>query len=256
MPLEFIPHAVNTTFIGHKAVIIDEDKLVQWVASTLMAKHNHILKIISSSTDGSVTTAKDSVIQSIIKNILHAENDFHRDGLLFQHISWIFSVLKKGDKDIFNAPHCRVADKGQDSIAIHFDENNNVVGVSIYEDKATENVKSTIRDKVYPEFKDYEFGNRDSELESEVLAMLEKQFDTDQANSIIESVFWQNIKRYKINVTVNEEDPLKIFKGYDDCIPGKLERRTGNTVQIIGLRNWFDQFSQKLEVYLNSLIEA
>ena len=95
MPLEFIPHAVNTTFTGHKAVIIDEDKLVQWVAYTLMAKHNHILKIISSSTDGAVTTAKDSVIQSIIKNILHAENDFHRDGLLFQHISWIFSVLKK-----------------------------------------------------------------------------------------------------------------------------------------------------------------
>lgn len=256
MPLKFIPHVVNKTFIGHKAVIINEDKLVQWVASTLMAKHNHILKIISSSKDGSVTTAKDTVIQNIIKNILHAENNFHRDGLLFQHISWIFSVLRKGEKDIFKSPHCRVADKGQDLIAIHFDKNNNVAGVSICEDKATINARDTIRNKVYPEFEDYELGNRDSELESEVLAMLEKQFDKDQANSIIENVFWENIKRYKINVTVNKEDPLKIFKGYDGCIPGKLERRTGNTIQIIGLRNWFDQFSQKLEVYLNSLIEA
>jgi len=256
MPLELTPHVVNTAFIGHKAAIIDEDKLVQWVAYTLIAKHNHILKIISSTMPGSNITAKDSVIKSIIKNILHAKQNDHRDGLLFQHISWILSVLKKGDKDIFSAPHCRVADKGQDSIAIHFDENNTVVAVSICEDKATINVRKTIRDKVYPEFLDYELGNRDSELESEVLALLEKQFNTDQANSIIKTIFWENIKRYKINVTVNEENPVKIFKGYDDCIPGKRERRTANTVHIAELRSWFSQFSQKLEVYLNSLIEA
>ncbi len=256
MPIEFIPHAVNTNFTGFKAVIIDEDKLVQWVAYTLMAKHNHILKIISSNIDDSIITAKDCVIKSIIKNILHAKIAFHRDGLLFQHISWILSALNKEEKDLFTAPHCRIADKGQDSIAIHFDENHNVVGVTICEDKATKNPRHTISAMVYPEFRDYEMGNRDSELESEVLALLEKQFDTSQANSIIETIFWQTIKQYKINVTVNEEDALKIFKGYDNCIPGTLERRKGNTVQITGLRSWFDQFSQKIETFLNSLVEA
>jgi len=91
MPLKFIPHTVNKTFIGHKAVIIDEDKLVRWVASTLMAKHNHILKIISSGTDGSVTNAKDTVIQNIIKNILHAANDFHRDELHIPLLYWWYT---------------------------------------------------------------------------------------------------------------------------------------------------------------------
>lgn len=253
MPFNFTPHDVNPIFIGHNAIIINEDKIVQWVAATLMAKHNHILKIISSDTEGPIENTKESVIKSIINNILHSKA-YHRDGLLFQHMSWIFSVLTKSDKDIYKAPHCRITDKGQDSIAIHFDENNNVIGVSICEDKATKNVRSTIRDKIYPEFKDYELGNRDSELESEVLAMLEKEFDRDQANSIIKTVFWQNIKRYKINITVNNEYPLNIFNGYDNFIPGELERRTGNTFQIQGLRHWFNQFSQKLEAHLNSLI--
>jgi hypothetical protein len=198
---------------------------------------------------------KKSVIQSIIKKILHTKEAIHRDGLLFQHISWIFSAIKKNEKDLLKAPHCRIADKGQDSIIIHFDENNTVIGVSICEDKATEYVRDEIRDKVYPQFTDYELGNRDSELESEVLAMLEKQSDSDKANSIIETIFWNNVKRYKITITVNEEKPLNIFKGYDNCIEGELSRRTGNTVQILNMRKWFNQFSQKIEIYLKSLIE-
>ncbi|MFH0975888.1 MAG: hypothetical protein V1874_08920 [Spirochaetota bacterium] len=253
MPLKFTSHASNNIFLGQHAIIVDEIKLVKWVASTLISKHNHILRIISSDKKDKKLKIKDTVVRSVIKKVLHAIDTDHRDGLLFQHISWICAAINKNKYDLLKAPHCRIADKGQDNLIIHLNKNNKITSISICEDKATSNVRDTIRDKVFPEFAVYESGEKDSELESEVLSMLEKHTDTNRAESLIKSIFWDQARNYKINVTITNEDPFRIFKDYENCIKGNVDRRTGNTIQIHDLRNWFTQFAKKIEDYLNSL---
>lgn len=254
MPFDFSPHEQNESFFGDNIIITNERKLVELVTLTLMARYDHVNRILSSMENPKIIP-KRTVIESIIKNILHVKDFYHRDGLLFQHISWVISARRKDEYDILKAPHCRIADKGQDLIVLHIDKNKNLNGITICEDKASENVRDTIRDQVFPEFQEYDSGNRDSELESEVLSLLKENFGTDQANNIIEKIFWEDNKRFRITISVDTEDSSKIFKGYEKIIQGKKNRRNGNTVKIQDLRIWFDHFSDQIEKNLKKYIE-
>ncbi|MBW8003488.1 MAG: hypothetical protein FVQ80_15990 [Planctomycetes bacterium] len=260
MPLEFYPHKSNEIFKGDSSVIIDEDKLVEFVSRTLMAQYTHVKEIISTERSDQehrrFPIAKKDVANSVIKKVLHTKSKFHRDGLLFQHISWISMVMRKNQNDLFKAPHCRPADKGQDCIIVHISSSSGKIsGISVCEDKATIHCRNVITNQVFPEFNEYDSGDRDAELESEVLAILKQNPSIGDANEIIEKIFWSNIRRYRINITVKNEEPSKLFKGYDDCIKGGLNRRTADTTVIQNMREWFDSFSRKLESYILSLIE-
>lgn len=250
MPLEAHYHNDNTLYRSITWFITDQTKLAEYVALILIAKYDHVQKIIEHS-HSEQTGIKVSVVESVLKSILKhpkkKQQRYQRDGLLFQHISWIAAAMQKNKGDFLGRPHNRLADKGQDLLIIHSSTvRNDIEGVTICEDKATENCRTTIR-KVYNDFKTYENGEREAELESEVLTILKENFSGEEANKIIEKIFWERVKRYRINITVpdNSHDD-NLFKDYDVIVTGDISRRIGETTIIENLRPWFDKFAAQV----------
>jgi hypothetical protein len=271
-------------FHGFSWDIADREALVGLVSEILVSHHDHVLKILHGAA-GEPPPNKESVIRSVLTNalapIITEQDRYHRDGLLFQHISWIAAAYKCDDEDLLSIPHSRMSDKGQDILIVHYKSDG--CYISIGEDKATKNVRSTVRDEVFPELKDYESGSRDSELESATLAILQRHFDSDRSQEIVNGILWQQSRRYRINVTVCTDelannDINSFFAGYQNIVVGDDLRRRAETVlipnlesqtdsldedrtrsreeseEIHALRLWFDSFARDIESRLQYML--
>lgn len=134
-----------------------------------------------------------------------------------------------------------LAHKGFDGLQLEV-EKEKVKAAIIFEDKATENARATIRDDVWPEFAAMEAGDRENVLTAEVTALLATQPNIDP-DVAIENVIWKNVRQYRISITVgdshsDEAGRLRLFKGYDQVAAGENQRRRGETLHVSNLRKW------------------
>lgn len=265
MYLSLTPVDVDPLFSGFTWEVADLDGLAKLVAELLVVHHEHVLRVIQGG--GSDTPiAKESVIRSVLDHKLrrpaNEQAKYQRDGLLFQHLAWIAAAHARERGDLFSAPHIRLSDKGQDMVIVHAGHDvGSVAAVTICEDKATENCRATIRNKVLPEIEVYESGARDDELESQTLAILEQHHDKARAQELIQGVFWNQARRYRVTITVDEahDHPVgrkRLFKGYDHAARGDKSRRRGETIRIPELREWFDSFAAKVHLALQTMLEV
>ena len=262
-PLLHAPFSAKQSCEGHLWEIIDENQLAIYVAEILVAHHEHVLEIIGGSSI-SASSAKESVVNSVLNQILPTpKNDtqrYHRDGLLFQHIAWIAAATVREEGDLFSVPHTKPAQKGQDMLIVHTNESaKEVAAVTICEDKATEHPRSKIKQEVFPEISNYERGFRDAELESETLTILERHKNKVEARELVDAIFWQSLRRYRINVTSSCPQPVtvkKLFKDYENVAKGDIVRRKGGVFDIDSVRNWFDCFSGKVAKALKAMLEV
>ena len=97
-------------------------------------------------------------------------------------------------------PHLIPAHKGFDGLQINLRGKQELYGVVIFEDKATQNARNTITSKVWPEFRDFESGVRENELMQETTALLYRVpgVDVDKA---IEGIVWKHVRKYRISIT-------------------------------------------------------
>ena len=119
----------------------------------------------------------------------------------------------------------------------------------IFEDKATDNPRETIRKEVWEDFKALEAGDRENVLTAEVAALLATQpgIDVDHA---IQNIIWKQARRYRVSITVgnthaNKVGRMRLFKGYDSVANGEVIRRRGETFVIQDLRAWMAQLADK-----------
>jgi hypothetical protein len=132
--------------------------------------------------------------------------------------------------------------------------------VTIGEDKATENARDMVRDQVFPEFKEYEKGNRDNELESETLGILQRHLGPEESSKVIAGILWEKARKYRVAVTTNgvgpeSEDPCDLFVGYDEAVSGDDVRRRAETLAIPAVRDWFDSFAEDVRNLLLRMLE-
>lgn len=186
-------------------------------------------------------------IEDIITRRLKPPDVFHRDGFLFQLIMWLAAHLDLDDGDLVALPHTQASAKGQDSLIIHRADEA-VIALSICEDKATKNPRSVVRDDVWPEIKDYEAGGRRDELRSSIIATLGSSgMKQEEAISLVRRISWEGRRRYRVRITLEKERRKGLFKGFDTLVPGLVDRRRGETVQIPELRGWMTDFANKVE---------
>jgi len=238
---------------GVSFIIADEDKLAQTIALVLVQEYTLAKDIIAgkviANKDAKMPIDKDE-IEDIITRRLKPPVDYHRDGFLFQLIMWLAAHYDLDDGDLVALPHTQASEKGQDSLIVHRADKD-VVALSICEDKATENPRATIRDKVWPEIKDYEAGGRRDELRSNIIATLGLSgMKQEEAISLVRCISWEKSRRYRVRVTLEKERDEKLFKGFNELVPGRVDRRRGETVQIPQLREWMTNFANKVEMEL------
>lgn len=263
MPISLTPYKSGELCQGHSWTVVDEDLLAQMIAKILMGKQRHVEKILLSAGTSNVSFRENAIDDAIGKlSLSNDEEPYHRDGLIFQILSWMAALKSKNEDSILRAPHLVMAQKGFDGLQININ-NGAVEAVVIFEDKATGSPRNFIRDKVWPEFLAFRQGERESELEQELSTLLDTRKDIiDDIENAIETIFWDGVRQFRVAITadaghMNELGRARLFKGYDEIIPGRTtEFRRAECVHFPDLRSWMCDISGLAIQYLESYRES
>jgi hypothetical protein len=73
-------------------------------------------------------------------------------------------------------------------------------------------------------------------------------FDVDAA---IANILWKDARRYRVSVTINDTHNsnsarAQLFDGFDQKVPGGIERRRGDTIYLPRLRDWMEAFAARV----------
>lgn len=242
---------------GYRWEVCDEAALAQMVAWTLEGHYQHaerILKRLNSKRPHAAITVKQQAIRlvSLPPKTGDVALRWHRDGLVFQHISWLAAHANGNGAIASSVPHFRPAHKGFDALLVPLkDKRTALDGLIICEDKASTNPRKQITEKVWSEIGTIEVGERDAELNGELTAIL-RSYGIKNMEEIIAAAHWMSRKTYRVSVTVDsshepEAARRKLFEGFDTAISAKdVSRRRAETLCLNGLRVWMDQFCEKV----------
>ena len=236
---------------GSDWTIVDEDALAEMIARIALGQHLHVMRVLNEAGTlaySPTQNAKDSAIALLTAN--DEEKAWHRDGWIFQAISWIAAHLQDADT-IKSPPQIIPADKGFDGLHLRLDKANGVVrSVIICEEKATSGPRGKIKGQVWPEFENIEAGKRENELVSETSTLLisHGHIDPEQA---VHNILWHQARSYRVAITVGEKENSKggreaLFKGYEKVVMNKSAKdRRAETFYLKKLRKWMTKIAAK-----------
>jgi len=245
---------------GYAWHVRSEQFLAQLVARLVLGHYRHVARVLREAR-GTVPVPEASEIDRAIQDLAPPGKDeyrWHRDGWVFQMISWIAAHVTADGEVAASIPHPRKTAKGFDAVIVQVAASgNDLTGVIICEDKATENSRQTIREQVWPDFEDIEAGKRDRELRSEVTAILER-YRPQNVDELVKRIHWDSQRRYRVAITIgdthnSQEGRSRLFRGYSKKVRGGLERRRGETFHLVDLRSWMDHFCELVVLEIESM---
>ncbi len=265
MPTEIEPPLIYERFDediahGYSWCFGDEDLLANYVAKLLLGQHRHVRKILEGVSTPTPTTSEEMIRVTLQKLAPESENPKTlqklkelRDGWLFQLMAWVGIRLVDSGKILISPPHDRPADKGFDALVIVLEEGaRNPASMMICEEKATDRARNLFQQQVLNEFKECKDGKRDTEIKSELTTLLESSHvDEALVDGFLELVMWKRERSYRVSLTTtginpDEKSRKKLFKNFDDIIPGPASLRRAEMFQFDNLRLWMDCFSVKV----------
>jgi hypothetical protein len=248
MPISLQYYDHPTVCRSRAWTVTDENLLSEQIARVALGQSRHVQKIIAGANIGppvSRASAAEGAI-SLLTVPLGGE-PWHRDGWIFQVMSWI--AAQKGDPAaLIRPPQMIHALKGFDGLLLELNAGE-VIAAIIFEDKATGDARTTVRELVWPEFELLEQGDRENVLVAEVVALLETNRDVDPDRAI-ENIIWKNVRHYRVSITVGvnhstNEGRIKLFAGYDEVVVGDVNKRRGEVFYIEHLRAWMSSLAEK-----------
>jgi hypothetical protein len=220
---------------GWAWTVEDEDALAERVARVALGQYRHVAKILAGVDVLESGASTDHVAAAIkLLTVEDGEDPWHRDGWIFQTISWI-AAHQQVKGAVTRPPHILKAHKGFDGMQLELaDDGKCVTAVVVFEDKATINARDTIRDEVWPGIVALEAGERVTELTHETSAMLEAQQNRDpdlDIDAAISNILWKEVRRYRVSITIDDThlkntDRARLFKGFDEKAPFLLGDET------------------------------
>jgi hypothetical protein len=261
MPVVLTPFTEGTLCHGCAWTIGDIPQLAQHVAQVALGQSRHVAKILAGVNVAPPPTSQSMRAAAINLLTVPAGSDpWHRDGWIFQTISWL-AAHRANPTAIIRAPHMILAHKGFDGLQLDIDTSNGLVTAAvIFEDKATDNPRRTIREEVWPDFQLLEAGERENVLSADVSALLIARPDID-ADKAIENIIWKQIRHYRVSITVGatHASPAgrkRLFDGYDQIAVGDVQRRRGEILLVHQLRPWMSSLATTAISTLNAMAIA
>jgi hypothetical protein len=268
MPIQVSPTSCTSPIQLAHWSSSDLDLLARVIAWMILGRRAHAVEVLS----GEVADSPELTAENIDEAIGHLQcpektrvdhngntvphnSVIHRDGWLFQFISWIVA-RSEFPESIQKSAQPRKADKGFDGLLIELD-GSSISAVLMVEDKATDDPRGTVTRDIWPEFSAYENGSRDNELTAEASTMLEQQ--GLDARELVKKARWFNTKRYRASIATSKASipPLvHTFNGYDQIIGAGPDRRLANLLIVDDLRIFMDDLSTRIIDYLDSLRPA
>jgi hypothetical protein len=261
MPVVLTPFTHGTLCHGCAWTIADRPQLANFVAQIALGQSRHVAKVlagVNATPPPSPQTTRAAAIKLL--TVPTGGDPWHRDGWMFQTISWL-AANRANPTAVIRAPHMILAHKGFDGLQLEIDTSTgSVTAAVIFEDKASDNPRDTIRDKVWPDFKLLEAGDRENVLIADVSALLITRPDID-ADKAIENIIWKQIRRYRVSITVgaahaSSAGRQQLFDGYEQVASGDVQRRRGEILYVDQLRPWMSSLAAEAISSINTLALA
>lgn len=261
MPLEFGPFDRSPLHNGHAWRIGSQSLLVDLVSKLLLGQARHVEKVLSDVSARPPTAHVETLtywIEKLRSPAAGTPASYHRDGYLFQMISWIAAYMTYGKEARIKAPQVRIADKGVDGLVLTpFDAPGTTNGAEAFrivvcEDKASEHPRDVVRDDVWLSISEFEEHLRDHELIPDVIALIERTNAPDP--EIVADAIFRERKHYRVSLALDAPPPPILFDGYDVCVPNSAiaQRRADYFEVPVTLRKWMQQFSELVATALES----
>lgn len=212
-----------------------------------------LLKYDSSDLNSDLLST-DKVIKAAAKKKLDARVA-HRDGLLFQHISWL-AASAQFPNALKAPPHARAADKGFDGVLLNIETM--PIGVSsliLCEDKASIKPRPIVTSQVWPEIKTISTGDRDVEITASVTSLL-SNIDEDEREEILNAVTWEKVIQFRVALAAGmdqrkEGEYKHLFDGFDKINPtGRDSTRYAEIMPMPDVRLFLDEIAAKVSTKL------
>ena len=252
MPLSFTPISVEGKWRGSTWTVRDEDQLAAVIARVAVGQSVVVERILRD-TDCLPPDMPSGGAQGArrLLTVTSEHSSVHRDGWMFQVISWAAVHLQQADlteKTLIRPPQMIHAQKGQDGLVIEYADDD-IARVVICEDKATRFPRKQFRNQVLPDFARYETGARDNELIADVTSILARS-KIENADDIVRNILWDDQRAYRVAVTVPPDRTSipaqkRLFKGYEKSVGGPVERRRVELLPLTFLRPWMNALADK-----------
>lgn len=203
-------------------------------------------------------TDPDPEIRKTAQNKINSDT-WARDGLLFQHVSWIAVRLQMPDAHM-TPPHVRQSDKGFDGFIIDIDPSDNTLRrLVLCEDKASHDPRKLITQSVWAEIRDIVGGGRDDQITAGIINLVRALPEIDE-EEFINDIFWGDGREFRVSVATGEDVRKDGFfghlmEGFEKAAGGKHESRVGSVLAFpevrSGLRSLADEVIQKVKEIAN-----
>ena len=240
MPITLTAFTVQKEWEGCTWSVHSVDELANAIAIIAVGQALHVANILYGADLAAKPTTKGA-IKGAIKLLTSSGNIVHRDGWMFQVMSWLAAQLRTPGA-LMNTPHMIHAHKGLDGLQVSINGAEKVTAVVLFEDKATENPRWMVLNRVWPEFAEFETGENEHLVAAEVTLLLKGAGHSDPQQAVTD-IMWKQTRRYRLSITDEQStDPsqAKLFKGYEKTVSGGVERRRAEVFEVIDLRKWMD----------------
>ena len=247
----------GTLYQGCSWTVSDQLELAERIALVALGQSHHVAKILSGiKAIPPITTASTRTAAIKLLTVPAGVDPWHRDGWIFQTISWLVAS-QANPSALIRAPHMILAHKGFDGLQLELDTSGGVSAAVIFEDKATDNPRGTIKSEAWPEFQLLEAGDRENVLTADVSSLLSTRPGID-ADKAIENVIWKQVRRYRVSITVGDTHSTaigrkRLFKGYDEIATGDVARRRGEIFLVHQLRPWMAALADQAISFLKTM---
>lgn len=259
--------------VGERWEALDLDKLAELVAFIVKGQAVHAQSIITGLGNQDSIFPMEVELHELIKKecieYLSVPKDkfgkekrctqkWHRDGILFEAISWIVARQNAPAHALLRDPHVKATTQGLDGLMVVLDQESLFpVSTTIFEDKCTEDQRSTFKTKVLPCFQDFHNGvNARSLLESVSSLLRESPIRKTKISEVAIKALEKNVRGYRASLVIEAKDDNEIgrkaiFAGYEkvDSIPA-TSRVAATLVVPQDLRKWFEEFAELVVVKL------
>ena len=186
---------------------------------------------------------------------------YHRDGLIFEAISWASAQQATNGKALLRDPHIKSTTQGLDGLMIELkDKHPEIRRVTIFEDKCSETPRRMFRDEIMPAFLTYHEMSRANELLAAAATLLGTAgVSGTKATTAAARVLDKEYRAYRGCLAITPEDDTqgrrdRLFKGYERLGGiGPSQRVGGVLATANGLRAWFDELASRAIAYIDSL---
>lgn len=273
LPLSFKQQSYPPVCVMTEWTVEGPEALAEALAWLYLRKEHHAVRVIHE-LDPRSASLPGQVIENAIKNLSVQLSDIadklasldaevrkraeairdsrvaHRDGLLFQHVSWIAAHLSLPNLKA-TSPHVRQADKGFDGVLLELDPKEaGLSRIVLCEDKASVNPRKLVTQHIWPEIKLIQAGEKDREILAALTAILDTIPELDP-EAVIDATEWERARHFRVALTVDADQIgnggyQQIFAGFEDATGGPIQARMAEVMPMVDVRSYLGELAGRV----------